>query len=377
MSSQCGARPLGLPWIFVLLLCGVLFFCGCAPSGGGLSGEYLEECAGGQKSEEYLLCKQFVDTKLTGADGGIFTNYLPEPSGALTKGHDVLSESMGLMLGICAQVGDGAGFARAWEFTRDKLMTRKGLFAWRLAGDEAASSNAAVDDLRIAGALYSGAVRFGEDEYKSALERVSKALLRYNVKGGLPASSADFKGSGASWETHLSYLDLYSMRKLSVFSSRWDKIYKNSLALIEDGRAGNFPLFWDEYERRSGEYKKTESLDLLTSMVTFYNLCHAGEIRVEDIKWLKDRLGGEGLFAKYSLSGEADSQLESTAAYALVMLSARAMHDDVLYDLAKEKMCRFQITDEKSEIYGAFGDKKTLQVYSFDNLLALWALALG
>jgi hypothetical protein len=56
------------------------------------------------------------------------------------------------------------------------------------------------------------------------------------------------------------------------------------------------------------------------------------------------------------------------------MLSARAVGDNQLYDMAKVRLLRLQVSDKSSAIYGAFGDPATLQVYSFDNLLALTAL---
>ena len=74
------------------------------------------------------------------------------------------------------------------------------------------------------------------------------------------------------------------------------------------------------------------------------------------------------------LPGKAEDKSTSAANYAIAMMIGNAVHDDQLYDAAKKVLLSMQVTDKKSEIYGSFGDSKTKQVYSFNELNALVAL---
>jgi len=49
------------------------------------------------------------------------------------------------------------------------------------------------------------------------------------------------------------------------------------------------------------------------------------------------------------------------------------VQDDEMYGLCIERMNRFQVMDETSEVYGAFANAKTMDLYAFDNLTALLA----
>ncbi|GKT32027.1 hypothetical protein ADUPG1_002173, partial [Aduncisulcus paluster] len=79
------------------------------------------------------------------------------------------------------------------------------------------------------------------------------------------------------------------------------------------------------------------------------------------------------LYSRYDLQGNPVSDVESTAAYAILGRLAKTAGDDELYKLAIHRMTMYQVQDTDTPIYGGFGDKKTLEVYSYDNLQALLA----
>jgi len=49
----------------------------------------------------------------------------------------------------------------------------------------------------------------------------------------------------------------------------------------------------------------------------------------------------------------------------------------VLSQKLLDRMLEFMVTDENSQYYGGFGNSETGEFYSFDNLMALKALALA
>ena len=80
------------------------------------------------------------------------------------------------------------------------------------------------------------------------------------------------------------------------------------------------------------------------------------------------------IYAKYdSKTGNKKSNIESTSIYALIVRVCEVTGNKELYNKALKKLESFQVMDKNSVLYGGFGDVKTLDVYSFDNLNALLA----
>ena len=96
----------------------------------------------------------------------------------------------------------------------------------------------------------------------------------------------------------------------------------------------------------------------------------------EAIDWLKGQIKIHGaLFNNYYIhSAKPASSLQSSAAYAIACRIAANTEDDELYNMMKERLLVFQITEQTSPLYGAFGGLGRQEVYSFDNLQALLAL---
>jgi endo-1,4-beta-D-glucanase Y len=317
-----------------------------------------------------------VINKLTGIDGGIYTNYLPATSSdELTRGHDVLAESQGLIMEYAVQTGNRDLFDSAWNYVKTNMLSDPGFVAWRVVSGKPADSDASIDHLRIAGALADAAQRFNDLSFSTDAKLLSAALLNNSVKGGVLVNGYDNTSSAPDSQVNLCYLDLKTMKKLSRYDSRFTDIYSKSLALIKSGRIkNNMPLFEESWNADNKSFSKLSNVDTMESVLTLYYLCQTNNQSSSDITWLKTQLNKGPIYTKYYKNGSAASKIESTAIYSLIMLSARAVGDSQLYDMAKVRLLRLQVSDKSSAIYGAFGDPATLQVYSFDNLLALTAL---
>jgi endo-1,4-beta-D-glucanase Y len=330
-------------------------------------------------SIEYNSCKEFVLNKLTGVDSGIYTNYLPAvSSNDLTRGHDVLAESQGLIMEYAVQTGNHSLFNSAWNYVKSNLLYDSGFVAWRVINGKPANSDASVDHLRIAGALEDAAQRFNDKSFNTYAGTLSAALLNFSVKDGILVNGYENSSTVPDSQVNLCYLDLNTMKKLSHFDSRWTDVYSKSLALINSGRIKkSMPLFEESWNINTKSFSQLSSTDTMDSMLTLYYLCQTRSQSSSDITWLTTQLNQGPIYTKYDKSGAAASKIESTAIYSLIMLSARCIGDSQLYDMAKIRLLRLQVSDKTSAIYGAFGDSATLQVYSFDNLLALTALDSG
>lgn len=327
-------------------------------------------------NQPYILCRNFIIEKLMNSQGGVYTNYLDIPSDELTKGHDVLSESQGILMKYAIETRDQELFDFAWNYAKQYLMTKHHLFAWRMISGEPATSTASIDDLRIAGALYDAAAKFFNANYKKAADKISKALYKYCVSNEILIDGYDFKSNQKIKTIHLCYLELASMKKLSTYDRHWHKIYHKSLAIIQKGKIKNdIPLFQNKYVMETDSFESKDSLDALHSVMILYYLCQTDNHTQEDIDWWKRKLLNGPIYTKYSEEGMAVTNMQSSAIYAFIMLLAQQIEDHELYELSKSFLYKLQITNPISEIYGAFGNEKTLEVYSFDNLLSMWALS--
>ena len=323
------------------------------------------------------LCQAFVEQKLQ-REGGVFTNYLPgEGNGAWAAGHSVLSESQGLMLAYYARTGNRDMAARTIAFVQDHLDLGT-MLSYRLDENQYRFPvNAAVDDLRLIGAMLQAAEAFGRLEYLDQAVSYAGRLYGTNVRGRGLADFFDGQYGQAGGYATLCYSDLAAMGAVSVYDGRWLPVMDNMRDLVLGGYLGDaFPFFHTRYSLEKQSYE-SESVPMVESLLAAYHLSAAASCPKQTLEYLKKALESGKLYSLYDLNGNPMNDTESTAIYALCALIGASEGDGELYRMAVRHMLPFQVMDPKSPVYGAFADAQTLMAYSFDNLMALLALEAG
>jgi endoglucanase len=95
------------------------------------------------------------------------------------QGGDTVSEGQSYALLLSVASGDEDRFARVWHWTRENLLQRDGLLAWRWKDGRVVDDEAATDaDLDTARALALAADRFGEPRYRAASRDIVRAIVR-------------------------------------------------------------------------------------------------------------------------------------------------------------------------------------------------------
>lgn len=158
------------------------------------------------------------------------------------------SEGQGYGMLLAVSFDDPATFAWIWSWTRSNLMIRgDGLFAWRWepgAVPPVTDVNNATDgDLLIAWALARAASRWSNGDYAQSARRLADAILDHvTVERGerllmLPGADG-FVASNGTVVVNPSYWVFPALSTLGRLGgdSRWDRLYRDGLALIEDGR---------------------------------------------------------------------------------------------------------------------------------------------
>lgn len=319
----------------------------------------------------------FLNEHLLGVDGEIFTNLKDR-----RYGMDTLSESVGLLMDYCVLNNDKDLFHKEYLFLKKNMLAEGRFVKWKYGSDET-YCNAAIDDLRIVGALLDAYKLWGEKEYLFLAGLMQKGMLEKQIVGGNIREFYDWKQDASRDRIPLCYIDLYTLDRLSTFNEGWEKAADNGLKLIKAGSIQKAsPFFYKYYDYSSGlyskdeEYEKDKSICLTYTLYTAIHLSRAGEDTQIFTRWLKSESGKGRLYAWYNPDTQKPSRtMESTAVYALAAVYAKSAGENELYYKLLDKMLEFMVTDKESIYYGGFGFKETGEFYSFDNLTALWALA--
>ncbi|GAA0070615.1 hypothetical protein UT300003_21390 [Clostridium sardiniense] len=327
-----------------------------------------------QVSEREGLLLNFIDSKLTNKEGGIKTNYKNIKSeGDITKGDAVLSESEGMMLLYYLERDDQESFNKTLKYIEDYMILPNHLVSWRVTGTEKTKTSATIDDLRIVKSLLLANERWVDFKYRKLAISISRAIKEDLLDQSLLSDFND--GYNKSDVTTLCYIDLPTMKYLSNIDYNWKKIYGASLKLLDGGYISNeVPLYRKAYDRKTRKYDD-ENVDTLLSLICILNKAEVSQDVSTSVNWLTEKLKKDGaIYATYNPStGKGTSDIQSTSIYSLLVRIGSKTGNQDLYNIALKKLKEFQVMDKNSAIYGGYGDTKTLQVYSFDNLNALLA----
>jgi hypothetical protein len=163
------------------------------------------------------------------------------------------------------------------------------------------------------------------------------------------------------------------MRMLARRDERWTFVYEEMLGVLKGGYLGEeFPLYAGAYSYLDGTYTE-EDVVTVQSLLTILNLARVGECPQSSLAYIKRHVAGGTLYGGYRIDGSSAGRVESTAVYAICARIAKAVGDEEFYEASLEQMNRFQVLDADSEVFGAFANAQTLDLYAFDNLMALLA----
>lgn len=324
-------------------------------------------------NEEELL-ETFINEDLMNESGGIYTNYSNNKTeGDLTKGHDILSESQGMILNYYLYKGDEEAYKNSFNYIKDNMMLKDGLISWRIENNIPSEVSATIDDLRIARSLIIAGEEFNDLKYRYYGLKIANGIKKKLVTDNRLIDFHD--GYGKSDVTTLCYLDLYGIKLLSLFDDSWNDIYSKSLDIIDNGFISNsLPLYKKSYDGSTESYDNEETADTLLSVLVTLNKAEVNEDVSLSVNWLKSRLKEYGYISTtYDINTLQESKVESTSIYANLVQIAKVINDKELYEMAMSKMKNFQILNKESKVYGSFGFEEANEVYSYDNLNALLA----
>lgn len=320
-------------------------------------------------SKQLKATQLFVEKKLSRSDYGIKTTYhLPPTNHEYATGEEVLSESMGLMMLHYVYTQNKASFERLRLFCEERLKNDP-IYVYR----EGFSTNALIDDLRIVEALFLAAETFDNPLYQKQALDYANVLYETNLSDGHLVDFYDIQYHNRNNFLTLCYANFKLLTKLSTYDSRWYEILEATKAIVKSGYiSDSFPLYRNNFNYDSHTYNE-DSIHIIHGLKTLFHLAQINDLPVASLDWLKQRVADGTLYGSYSTTGEVLTDIQSTAAYALAARIAAAINDHSFYEQCIQRMEQYKITDQSSEMYGAFGNAETGEAYSFDQLSALLA----
>lgn len=367
---------IGISLLFVVVIVGGILYFNMAPYYRKIYSAKVWFNTKETKDEDILF--DFIHNKLSGKDGGIHTNYINENSdGDITKGHAVLSESQGLMLLYDLEKDDRESFDYTLKYIKNNMMLNNNLLSWRVDEDEEAHTSATIDDLRVIKALLYADEKWNNKEYRKLALKIAKGIQKESTDKENHVLTDFYDGYNKSDTTTLCYLDLPTLRMLSNLDYySWKKVYDKSVEILNDGYISDeLPLYRKTYYRKDNSYDSNEDADTLLSMIVVLNKLEEGQDVSKTIEWIRKEFQEKGkVYASYSIeSKEPSSEFESTSAYSMIVQIASIIGDKEIQKFAMERIKAFQIKNEQSVVYGGFGSEDGTNVFSYDNLNALFA----
>ncbi|OMD38562.1 MULTISPECIES: glycosyl hydrolase family 8 [Paenibacillus] len=326
------------------------------------------------QTQEVANLEQFITSKLTG-EYGVYTNIIEtDQSAEVASGHEVLSESASLQMLAAVRSGQQERFAEQWQLAKQTFDMNSG-FSYRYSPKQQKlyPLNAAVDDLRIIRALYEAGEKFSDTQYTAEADKYGERFYDYNVKNEKLYDFYDMEYSSTNTFVTLCYINLGTLRKLSIPSQFSKKLTNDMNVILENGYLSDeFPFYETRFNYETGKYS-SENINTVESLLSILALTEVEQEKSTSIDFIKQQVEAGTLYGQYSREGKPLNDIRSTAIYAITAMIGAEIGDESLYHKSIERMNEFRVTDVGSPLYGGFGDVASGQAYSFDNLMALLA----
>ncbi|MFD2705604.1 glycosyl hydrolase [Salibacterium lacus] len=326
-------------------------------------------------SEE--AAERFLTRWLTNENGTLAT-YIQEGGEEdedEVRGREALAETLGLWMEYVYEKDDDERFDRAYSQFRRLFLAEDGFVYWKLEEDGTAdvTSNALIDDIRIAGVLMKAAERWDNDYYEETAREILTFVENHNIYDGVLTDFYERRDKYAEDTITLSYIDAALLQDLAEADMLSAGPVAATGALLMDAPLSG-PFYPKAYNVERGEYEYDEEVNILDQALAALHQAEAGTVSEPFLAFVETELEERGLMhGMYDLdTAEPVVSYESPAIYALLVMYAIEIGETELAETLYERMEAFQVTRRTSPYYGGYSihDDNT---HIFDNLLPMLA----
>jgi hypothetical protein len=327
-----------------------------------------------KRTKPVLPVETFIREQFQLPNGLLLTTIGGNPSEESWAANDreVLSESVGLWLLYVTTIHDEKNVKETIKLLKKYYVSPESTVYWKLddTGRPIVQTNALIDDLRILAAIEQAANIWNRSSYKRLAQSLSNAMERYSINNGLLVDFYDRVYRKQSDTITLAYIDGAVLQQLSNRISN-KKAIEDTLTILQE--AEDTPFFPKAYHVREG-YIQTPEVHMVEQLYTALHRAQLGSSSERFFQFLQSELENGIMYGRYDSQTLAPSvPFESPSVYALTVLFALEIDENLLAQKAYEKMKKLQTLDPASPYYGGYVDERTGQTHIFDNLLPLLA----
>lgn len=285
---------------------------------------------------------------------------------------------------IRAEAGqDDQMLSDAEDFWRVNLTTLR-LLAQSCAKWPSAERQAVLLNLSAALLDRTGSSGFSED-YVAALPTPAPTIDPAATPTPKPTAAPSGPEPGLTLNVlRLATIDLFTLRSCAPLDARWQALYDRYLPIVTDGYiSDDLPLYAlgyiDDQEGYLSFTGTSPSINTEESLLTILHLCEIGQENPRSLNWVRNQLYNQrAIYESYHIAqGQATSEKECVAGYAIIARIARIKGDRALYDTAMRRLLWHQATSLTSAARSAvFREDAAGLIYVFarDNAMALLAM---
>lgn len=340
---------------------------------------FLTSCSSFEQSDKQITMLQaelakveteeFIQKYLIQENGRIQTNLTD-------RTNNYLSESVGLWMQYLVEIDSFNQFHNQVEVLRHYFLTKDNLIAWEQNGEEKATVNAAIDDLRIVDALFNAGERWKKPTYTKLAQQIGESFVSIQMKNKLMVDYVDLKSKKQSNEVTISYIipsGFDHLQSAGLISSDVYETNRNLLLKAPLSKNGFYPKYYDV---EKATYYYDEEINLIDQLYVGYHLSQWKGNTDKLMKCLKiafDTNGGK-LFGRYDAETlKPTVNYEAASVYALGILFSLERGDKKFAQQLYNRMQILQQSNKKQAYYGGYIDVYTQETHAFDNLLPLIA----
>jgi hypothetical protein len=320
----------------------------------------------------FLPGEEFIRTHMINDDGTLKTNLQPheavDPN--IAQGEETLSESIGLWMMYAVEKGDKPLFEQNVDVLRKHFM-KEGLIYWKL-GPKPVSTNALIDDLRIAEALYKAHSLWGSAQYRDLANQIAQSLTKRQIVDGVFTDFYDDQSEWTSQTLTLSYLKTAAFAQMYQNGALDSSIYEGTVQFLRElpMRNGFFPF---QYDVQNKTYTYHQQVNIIDQLYIVYHRAQAQTTSPELWSFLKAEFEKRGfLYGRYTADTKQPAvDYESPAVYGLAILAAVELDDEEFAKDLYYRMIRHQMLNPESKYYGGYTYDDDTHI--FDNLIPLVA----
>lgn len=312
------------------------------------------------------------------SEQGLIITYIKESKQEdtdLVAGRDALSESLGLSMVYAINKNDERLFAENEEILTDFFIEKDGFVYWKLteSGEKEVTTNALVDDARIANALISASKLWEDDSYAHVAEVMTEYMFKNNVNQGSLVDYYDRKNKLASTDITLSYIDPEALENVAGDVTRNKQIVENTINILQNAPLKN-GFYPKSYEVDKKAYHYDSQVNIVDQAIIAYHQAKAGESSDAFLEFIRQEMDNNGYInGMYDLNTKRPVvNYESPAVYSFLIMYLLEIDELSLANQIYQQMILLRDEDSSSPYYGGYSVTNG-DTHVFDNILPLIA----